>query len=177
MRALFVTIAGLSLAGCPKATPPSDDAGASAVTTVSAVTSASAATSPDASASAKASFGGKYTVAAANMYVPSEKDWANVKFKNDESKHLGDGELSLAIDENGTVSGSTEGGPLGASIVEGLADGKTVTATIRRKDANDEGLTGTLSATREGDKIEGTMKLAEFNAAVVREAKVSLSKK
>jgi hypothetical protein len=111
------------------------------------------------------------------MYVPDAKDWSSVKFKNDDSKMLGDGEISISVDPTGRVSGGTEGGPLGASVLDGLSDGTTLTATIRRKDPSDEGLTGTLEAKVSGDAVEGTMKLAEAGAAVVRVGKVDATKK
>jgi hypothetical protein len=110
------------------------------------------------------------------MYV-GEADKAAVRFKNEESKFLGEGDISISIDPTGRVSGTTEAGPLGASILEGKSEGSTVTATIRRKDAADEGLTGTLVAKLTGDSLEGTMKLSEFNAAVVREATLTAKKK
>ena len=56
-------------------------------------------------------------------------------------------------------------------MLDGTSDGTTLTATVRRKDPADEGLTGTLEAKVAGDTVEGTMKLAESNAAVVRVAK------
>jgi hypothetical protein len=111
------------------------------------------------------------------MYVPTDKDWSSVKFKNDDSKHLGEGEITLSVDPSGRVSGSTESGPLGASVIEGTSTGNALAATIRRKEALDEGLTGTLVATVSGDALTGTMKLSEWNAAVVREAKLEAKKK
>jgi hypothetical protein len=90
---------------------------------------------------------------------------------------LGDGEITIAVDASGRVSGATEGGPLGASVLDGTSDGKTLTATVRRKDPADEGLTGTLEAKVSGDSLEGTMKLAESNAAVVRVGKLEAKKK
>jgi hypothetical protein len=111
------------------------------------------------------------------MYVPAEKDWASVKFKNDEAKMLGDGDMTIVIDPSGRVSGGTEAGPLGASVLDGTSEGGKVTATLRRKDPTDEGLTGTLVATISGDALAGTMNLAESNAAVVRVAKLDAKKK
>jgi hypothetical protein len=132
----------------------------------------------DAGSTMKAvSYAGKYTVAMGKMYVPDQKDWSSVKFKNDETKLLGDGEITVAVDPSGRVSGGTEAGPLGASVLDGTSDGTTLTATVRRKDPADEGLTGTLVAKIAGEALEGTMKLAESNAAVVREAKLDAKMK
>lgn len=181
----------LVLPGCPKSKPSDDDAGVvkgrgNNASTPGADGGASTGLilddkgATDAAAPAKAgaaaSYAGKYAVSAGTMYVPAEKDWASVKFKNDDTKHLGDGEIKIAIDPSGRVSGGTEAGPLGASVIDGLSEGGILTATIRRKDPTDDGLTGTLVAKIAGDAIEGTMKLAEFNAAVVRTATLTAKK-
>lgn len=123
------------------------------------------------------SFAGKYTLTTGTMYVPTDKDWSSVKFKNDDSKLLGEGDIVLSVDPTGRVSGATESGPLGASVLEGRSDGGALAATVRRKDALDEGLTGTLVATISGDELAGTMKLSEWNAAVVRVAKLEAKTK
>jgi hypothetical protein len=128
-------------------------------------------------AAAAATYAGKYTLTAGTMYVPSEKDWASVKFKNDETKFLGDGELTLTVEPSGRVFGGTEAGPLGASILEGRQENGTVAARLRRKDPTDEGLTGTLLGNVAGDIFTGTLQLAEGNAAVVRIAKLDAKRK
>ena len=176
MRTRLVAMACVVLAGCPKSEPTAGtkaDASADALATASADAGAEG----GAAKAAKVTYVGKYTVTAGTMYVPAEKDWASVKFKNDESKMLGDGEMTLSIDPSGRVSGATEAGPLGTSVLEGYSDNGLLTATIRRKDPSDEGLTGTLVATVAGDVLAGTMTLAESNAAVVRVAKLEAKKK
>lgn len=124
----------------------------------------------EASARKAVSYAATYTMAPAAMYVPAAKDWSSVKFKNDETKLLGDGTFTFTVDPTGRLTGASEGGPLGGAIVEGVLEGPHVAATIRRKDAADEGLWGTLVGRVSGNAIEGTMKLSEWNAAVVREA-------
>jgi hypothetical protein len=172
------------MVGCSKSAPSGapEDAGGGTVKVVAeggAVTSTEAGAGGDAGSGTGTgkSYAGKYSVAVGAMYVPEGKDWAAVKFKNDDSKLLGDGEIKIAVDANGRVSGGTEGGPLGASVLDGTSDGTSLTATVRRKDPADEGLTGTLEAKVAGDKVEGTMKLAESNAAVVRVGKLEATKK
>lgn len=177
MRTWWVVVACVLLAGCPKKEPPGGDG--SNANANGAADAAADASALDASADAKpvpVTYKGKYTVTAGTMYVPKEKDWASVKFKNDETKMLGDGEMTVTIDPSGRVSGTTESGPLGSSILDGQSDGGRVTASIRRKDPSDEGLTGTLVATVSGDTLSGTMNLAESNAAVVRVATLEAKK-
>jgi len=179
---------GVSLAACKKSevTPEELDARAQAAALAQASAKTQAAGSGaapgdaavEAGPSMKAvTYAGKYSIAVGKMYVPDQKDWSSVKFKNDETKLLGDGEMTLAVDGNGRVSGTTEAGPLGASVIDGTSDGTTLTGTVRRKDPSDDGLTGTLVAKITGDALEGTLKLAESNAAVVREGKLDAKAK
>ena len=178
--ACLLVLAGA--AGCKKSELTEEDRAAKASAAAAAEAGTTAATT-DAGheagtrADTPKSFAGKYTVSAGSMYVPEAKDWASVKFKNDDSKMLGEGELTIAVDGNGRVSGGSEAGPLGGSVLDGKSDGTTLTATVRRKAPSDEGLTGTLQAKVAGDTIEGTMNLAESNAAVVRFARFQATKK
>jgi hypothetical protein len=159
----------LMLVACTKpSSPPETDAG------TEPATAAAAAASPakDTAAAPRAesvTFDAKYTSEPGTLYMPSGKE----RFKNDLSKMLGDGVLTVTVDADGRVSGASEGGPLGPTILDGEMNGQVVMGTIRRSDPSDEGLTGTLVATRSGDKIEGTMKLSDGNAAVVRQATIS----
>ncbi len=161
--ACLLVLAGA--AGCKKSELTEEDraakasaAAAAEAGTTAATTDAGAAVEAGATAGPAKSFAGKYTVTAG-------------------SKMLGEGELTLSVDASGRVSGGTEAGPLGASVVDGTSDGTTLTATVRRKDPTDEGLTGTLQAKVAGDTVEGTMNLAESNAAVVRFARFQAKKK
>ena len=150
----------------------------SAVTSSAGAEAGAAPASPASPGATAGSFTVKYTLAPATMYIAvDEKGKPQAKFTNDEAKYLGEGTLSLTIGPDGRVTGTSAGGPLGDAIANGFASGSALSATILRKDPEDGGLTGTLVATISGDKIEGTMKLAESNAAVVREAKVSGAKK
>ena len=84
----------------------------------------------------------------------------------------------LTLDVDGTkVTGTSEGGALGAAVIDGTTDGTTLTANVRRKDPADQGLMGTIIAKVAGDKVEGTMRLSDANAAAVREATFSAAKK
>jgi hypothetical protein len=177
----------VTLLGCPK----SSEGGATEDAAAKATASAADASAPRAEAGASASaeggagtaegasraYAGKYAISVGSMYVPAGKDYASVKFKNDDAKLLGDGTIALTIDPKGRVSGTTEGGALGASVVEGSSDGAKLAATVRRKDPTDDGLTGTLVAKIAGDALEGTMNLAEGNAAVVRQGSFTAAKK
>ncbi|MCL2723439.1 MAG: hypothetical protein FWD69_03290 [Polyangiaceae bacterium] len=161
------------LLGCSK--PPAPSEGDAAVASPG-TTSPAADAAKDSAAPAKTEpvkFNAKYTIVPGTMYVPSGKDWPSVKLKDDVSKMVGDGTLSFTVHADGRISGASEDGPLGKTILDGTMRDNTLTATIRRADLHDEGLTGTLVAERTGDKVEGTMKLSEWNAAIVREGTIS----
>jgi hypothetical protein len=181
-RTLVLVFLASSLAACKKdGAKGTAEAGAVAIASVGtagfAAPKASSSAAPAASAAGTAStFHVSYTITAGSLYIPSNKDWSSAKFKNDEARYLGDGSLTLNVGADGRVSGTSEGGPLGAAVVDGLVENGTLAATIRRKDPSDEGLTGTLFAKISGASLEGSMKLAEGKAAVVREAKVTSAK-
>lgn len=184
MKRLVVASLGLLVGGCPKDNPAAPDAGGAASASASASAS-SAHVMPSASASAAAPKGapatyqGKYTAAPATYYLPTDnKEFKHVQqAKDDPSKMVGDGTVTLAVDANGTVTGTIDSGPASPAIVAGEVTGSTIAGTIRRKDPADLGLTGALHATIEGDTVTGTMKLADANAALVREAKFTAKKK
>lgn len=175
-----------ALAGCPKSSDdgtkpaPSASAAASiAAPQASAAPAASgAAAGPGTGGAAAASFAGTYSLAPAAMYIPDHKDWERVKqAKDDPSKLVGDGALAIAVDGSGRVSGTIDTGPAGPAVIDGsLVDGE-IRGLVRRKDPSDNGLTGTIVATRSGDELTGKLSLAEANAAIVREGKITMKKK
>jgi hypothetical protein len=182
----------VALGGCPKsedgqkpAPSASVSTGATAVAASSAAARAEAGTADTAKpaggspvAAQAASYGGTYSVAPASYYIPEAKDYASVKqAKDDPSKHVGEGTLTLAVESDGRVTGTVDSGPAGPSVIDGrLFDGE-IRGTVRRKEPKDQGLTGTLLGKQSGDAVEGKLSLSEANAAIVREGKFSLKKK
>lgn len=183
----------LVLTGCPKDdAPKTDDAAPVASSSISpqgsAAPPASGAASGSASASASAapasaapaaSYEGKYTATPGTLHIPSDnKDYTGVKqAKDDGTKMVGDGTMTLAVDGNGRVTGTFENGPAQGSVVDGsVSDGK-IAGTVRVKNAADDGLHGSLVGKMTGDAIEGTMTLADHNASVLRDVKFTAKKK
>jgi hypothetical protein len=158
----------------PGATSTPAGSASAAPGVASAAASASAAPAKD---TAAGTYEGEYDAATGTLYIPDEKDWANVKWKGDDGGLTGKGALSLQIVEGGRVEGTSTGGPLGDAVVSGVLMDGVVTGTVSRKDPSDEGLTGTLHGKRDGDSIKGTMRLAGGYAHKVREAKFELKKK
>jgi len=164
--------------GCGKKDAPPDAPEAGATVATSAVAPVASA-KPEAGAESSASaWSGKYTLAAGTLYIPTDKDWKNAKqAKSDDTKLVGDGTLTMSVDASGRVTGSSDGPPIGDAVIDGHVDGTSFSANVRRKDPSDNGLTGTIFGTITGDKLEATLKLAESNAAVVREGKLTAQKK
>jgi hypothetical protein len=179
IRAWAASLVVVLALGCgKKATtdgPPA--ASGSAAPRASAAASGASAAASSAAPTKTAEWAVTYKTTAGTLYIPDAKDWASAKFKNDESKYLGEGTLSLAVDSAGVVTGSSEGGPLGATVIQGFVDKGVLSATVRRKTPSDDGLTGTIIARTSDDKLEGSMKLAEANAAVVRDGTITAKRK
>jgi hypothetical protein len=186
-RNLWITSTALAsvlfLSGCPKSGEGGDKPAPSASASVATPSSAQveAAASPSASTSTSsakaASYGGKYKLVPASYYIPSTKDYASVKqAKDDPSKHVGEGTISISVDETARVSGTIDSGPAAPAIIDGSVVDGEIRGNVRRKDPADDGLTGTLVAKIDGDTVEGTLSLADAPAAVVREGKLSLKK-
>lgn len=161
------------LAACPKSTPPSAE-------------DAQAAPPPSAAAPAEAAapekkettFAGSYTAAPGALYIPEEKEYERVKqAKEDPTKLVGEGKLSIVVSPDGRVSGTIDSGPAAPAVIEGSESDGKLTATVRRKDPADEGLTGVLTGTTAGGKLSGAMELATADGSVLREAKVSAEPK
>ena len=174
MRAAAIALCGVVMVGCPKSGDGEDAAAKPVSAEGGAVASGEAGAGGDggdggrARARARATRGS--TVSRPGPCTcPTEKDWASVKFKNDDSKHA---RRRRDHARRSTRTGACPAGPrVGRSARQcstGPATERLLTATIRRKDPADDGLTGTLVAKVAGDALEGTMKLAESNAAVVR---------
>jgi hypothetical protein len=176
----------LFFSGCPKSGAGGDNPAPSAATSVATPASAQVEAAASASASASAatpstkavSYGGEYTLTPADYYIPNAKDYASVKqAKDDPSKHVGRGTITLSVDDAGRVTGTVDSGPAAPAIIDGSVVDGEIRGNVRRKDPADDGLTGTLVAKIIGDTGEGTLSLAEAHAAVVRKGKLSLEKK
>jgi hypothetical protein len=183
----------LSLPGCPKSSEDKPSPTASASVPASGGPAASghaargdggtAASAGSAGAAATegaaASYAGTYTLAPVPYYVPEAKDYSQVKqAKDDPTKHVGEGALTLNVDPAGRVTGVIDSGPAAPAIIDGaVVEGGEVRGNVRRKAPEDVGLTGTIVAKLGGGAGEGKLSLAEGNAAIVRAGAVSLKKK
>jgi hypothetical protein len=181
---LPLTLGGCSKFGGEKGAPGADASTPSASASALAAPSASA-SAPRASASAvtgpaasAATYAGTYTVAPATLHIPESKDYAHVKQAKDEpSKMVGNGTLSLSVAADGRVTGEIDSGPAAPALVDGSLVGGEIRGVVLRKAPSDDGLTGTIVAKIGDASVDGKLSLAEANAAIVREGTVSLKKK
>lgn len=185
MTRLSLIAVALVLAACSKDDPPKTDASAPpASSSISPQASAAPLAAPSASAAptakgAAAKYEGKYTATPGALHIPSDnKDYTGVKQAKDEgTKMVGDGTLTLDVDGEGRVTGTFDSGPAQGSVLDGTVADGNVAGTVRVKTAGDDGLHGSLVGKMAGDSIEGTMKLADSNASVLRDVKFTAKKK
>jgi hypothetical protein len=99
-----------------------------------------------------------------------------VKWRGDDAgEGLGEGSISLTIDTGAHVVTGLADGPIGDVLLSGAVDDGKVTASVRRKNATDRGLTGTLIATLTAERVEGMMRLSFGDAHIIREATFRLT--
>jgi hypothetical protein len=181
-------LASLALVACPNKDAAQDAGKPAASMSASAPASVTVATAGDAapgaaeggaaSTAGEAAYAGTYEAKPATLYIPEHQDWKNTKqAKDDPAKHVGDGNLTIDVGSDGRVTGTVDSGPASPGLISGLVEGTRLTATIRRKEAGDQGLTGSILGTVEGGQITGTVKLSDATAAILREGKVSAKKK
>lgn len=180
----YVLAFGALLVACskPEGGQAQPTASASAATSASgkpaASAGASAAPSAQRATGQASTYSGSYSVAPAKYYVSEAKDFASVKqVKDDPSKHVGDGALTVSVDAEGKVTGTVDTGPASPGVIDGTLLGQEIRGNIRRKDPSDNGLTGVFAASVSGDSATGTLSLAESNAAIVRDGKLTLKRK
>ncbi|HEY0463205.1 MAG TPA: hypothetical protein VGC79_03305 [Polyangiaceae bacterium] len=116
-------------------------------------------------------FSGQYEakLAAVEIKVGAVKEWT----KDDGKLASGPGKLSLQIDDDGLVDGTTEGA-LGAGHVSGKVEEDTLRVQLAATD--DAGLHGVLVATREGNGFKGSIEASSGDSLKVRTASIELKK-
>jgi hypothetical protein len=120
---------------------------------------------------------GRYTSAPGSIYVFDGGEWAGVTWRGDDAGlGLGEGEVSLHVDDKTSAVIGSADGAIGDVEVQGTLDGDKLTASVLRKDPKDRGLSGVLAATISGDQMRGEMKLSVADARVLREATFTLSR-
>jgi hypothetical protein len=168
--ALSVACAAFSVLGGCKA-HASDAAPASSLSAAPAPSASAAALGPKARPWFSGDFTGQYE---AKLTPVEVKTGAVREWGSDDGKAAsGPGKLSLLIDDNGLVDGSSEGA-LGSSRVNGKVEDDTLRVSFVPTDAT--GLRGVLVATRDGDGFKGTMQASSTDSLKVRSASVELKK-
>jgi hypothetical protein len=136
--------------------------------------SAPAAAAASAAQSKPLAWSGTYKSAAGTLYIPPE--WKGVRWSGAETQAgIGEGTIALEIDPStGRVVGTLEG-PLGPAVIDGVATGEKLTATIARKNPSDRGFAGSLMGDIGKDAVTGSMNLSSAEASTVRTATFSLA--
>ena len=172
VRVLSTLCVALSLiVGC-KAHP---NDGAPAGSAVAPAGSAAAAPASAPMAKAKPWFAGGFSGNYEAKLVPVQitagavREWG----KDDGKASSGPGKLTLNIDDDGLVDGTSEGA-LGASHASGKVDEDTLRVQLAPND--DTGLHGVLVATRDGDGFKGTIDASTGDSLRVRQASIELKK-
>jgi hypothetical protein len=169
---LFAACAALALAGGCK-THASDVAPAA-----SAEPSAQASAAPLAAVAApkaKPWFSGGFTGSYEAKLAPVEVTVGAVReWKSDDGKlSSGPGKLTLQVDDDGMVDGSSDGA-LGADLASGKVEDDTLRVVLAPTDPS--GLRGVLVATRDGDGFKGSIQASSSDSLKVRSATVELKK-
>jgi hypothetical protein len=166
---LFGVCTALALAGGCKAHNGSDGAPAtSAQTSTAPLTSVAA---PKTKPWFSGEFSGSYEakLAPVEVTVGAVREW-----KSDDGKlSSGPGKLTLRVDDDGMVDGSSEGA-LGADQASGKVEDDTLRVTLAPTDPS--GLRGVLVATRDGDGFNGSIQASSSDSLRVRSATVELKK-
>jgi hypothetical protein len=175
MRRVLEAMAALAcLASCTHgASEARPDSGASPPVSAAPVAAGSGPAEASARGAPVLSWRGSYTSRVGTLYVPS--DWKGVKWTvADLPVGLGEGDMRLALDPTGNVSGVVEG-PLGPAMVAGFASDGGLTAKVSRDRPDDRGFAGTLVATITGRRIDGTMRVSAASAEAIRVATFALA--
>jgi hypothetical protein len=146
-----------------------------------------AGSTPEPRATTVETWSGKYVSAAGSVYVFDGGEWASVSWRGDDAGlGLGEGTMSVKLDRKAGVIHGVAGGAIGDAVISGAlvpeevrspgSRGERIMASVARKDPLDRGLSGTLEATAQGDKLIGTMRLSPANARVVRQASFTLTR-
>ncbi len=171
-----------AMVACSKAAPAFGPEGGTAPPSVSSGGAATPSASPSAAprnapAAEAATYAGTYRTQAGTLYISEEKEYAKVKQPPDDGSLVGEGTFTLAVDATGRATGSVDTGPLAPAVLSATQQGEVMTGTVRRKDASDEGLTGSFTTSLRDGALEGKMELANANASILREAKMTAARK
>ena len=146
-----------------------------------AAASASASAAPAAAnVNAPAAWSGSYVAKVGPVAPPDnakEKTWAD----DPGTAAVGRGTVTLSVSGPGGETVGDLSGPLGDLKVSGVFDGKELRATLAPKDPKADGaMTGFMLLTSSGEPptaLTGTLRVANRDARIVREATVEVAKK
>jgi hypothetical protein len=190
VRWLAPVVTVLCLASCEKSGPANENPAPSAAPTSSAPAtnpgpsgktpapppSASAAEAPAETNGLAGTWEGTYEAKLGYVEMPPKvKD--KVRAKDDGKAAIGPGKISITIGPDGELGGKTEGA-LGAATLKGKVEGDAVSGMFTPDDGLAKGaMFGIVQGKHKEGRIEGRIRVASGDAAVVREAEINLKKK
>jgi hypothetical protein len=166
-RVAFTAALAALAASCKTQPAPPAPVAASA----SASASATNAPAPKAKPWFSGSFQGNYEakLSPVEVKVGAVKEWG----ADDGKAMSGPGKLTLTIDDDGVVDGTSEGA-LGASRASGKVEDDTLRLTLVPTDT--AGLRGILVATKDGDGFRGSIEASSGDSLKIRQAPIELKK-
>lgn len=192
-RFAAVFVLGAGVVSCDKPAPEKPLPAANASSTPLAVTPSAAGSSektpapaplPSASAAAEngsdsvlvGTWEGRYDAKKGEVVMPARVE-DKVRSKDDGKTALGPGTITITINKDLELSGSSEGA-LGRAKLRGKVEGDEVRSAFDPVDVLDKGgMYGIVSGKRKDDRIEAKIRVASGDATVVREADIVLKKK
>jgi hypothetical protein len=138
----------------------------------------SASTAPSASASVAAGppkpvdWTGTYTATSGTLYVPDAAGYEGFKFRGEDAGAIGTGEgsLSFTVDpDGGIVTGKLEG-PLGPSVVTGIAQNGELSFHVAPASESETAFRGTGTASIDGGTATGEIHASTWHANILRDA-------
>ena len=173
----FFPVVLIAMTACSKS--PADAGQSSAIAPADAGSASpsaaqSATKGTPAVAASSAEWHGSYDSVAGSLYIAPQLK--GVKWVvPDTDAGLGTGAITLSVERStGRIRGAVEG-PLGPAVIDGYADGATMSATMARKDPTDRGFTGTLEAQQDDAGVSGTLHVALAEVSAVRTATFHLT--
>lgn len=157
--------------GATGASSSTAGASASAAPVASAAASASVAAPP----ASPVSWTGTYKTTPSLLAIPSAFA-KTYRPASDTTTGVGDGTMQLTVDPATHRVTGTLDGAIGPAVVDGVLGEGQLSGSVRRKDATDKGLAGTLLATIASDKMTGTLTLASGDGNTLRTGTFTLTR-
>lgn len=175
----MVFIAAALVAACqtkraPDPTPPVSASVAEAAPSASIAAPVTASAAPKRVHPLAGNWRAKYTSKKGQVVVSQDvKD--HVREADDGKRAIGEGTISISIDDTGDIRGKMTGA-LGDANITGNADDDTIRCGIFPERSGGDSMAGVLYATVAGAALKGDVRVSGDNGEIVREASIELAR-